>query len=122
MTRKHHRRTRPAAPSSRTRTGRPTATPDTHRSAVIDIPTIVTVLYVDLMGPAEWRAFGPGRLAAYITAVAADPRFRVPELVALVAAARLTNLGCIAAERMAAAEAFAPLVHMEAMANATVGR
>ena len=122
MTRKHHRRTRPVTPPTVTPAGRCGDGNYTHRAGVIDLPTIVTVLYVDLLGPAEWQAFGPGRMAAYITHVAADPRLRVPELVTLFTAARAHPDGCVDLVRMAAAEAFAPAVHMEAMADATVSR
>ncbi|MCE7005471.1 hypothetical protein LWC34_21980 [Kibdelosporangium philippinense] len=77
----------------------------------LDLATVVTVLYVSPFTPADWDRVGPARLAAFVTATVADPRCRVPELVALLTAAcAVGNLPPVARAHLAAAQRHAPRV------------
>jgi hypothetical protein len=100
-----------------TRTARAHHGPTT-RPVVVDLPTVITVLYVGPFTPADWQRLGPAAVAAFVVRAAADPAARVPELTVLLAAARLHGLTGIAADHLAAAEKFAPAV----LAAATAGR
>lgn len=78
---------------------------------VLDLPTVVTVLYLSPFTPTDFDRIGPARLAAFVTATVADPRCRVPELVALLTAVRAVgNLPHLAREQLAAAQRHAPRV------------
>jgi hypothetical protein len=77
---------------------------------VLDLQTVITVLYVSPYTKADWHRFGPARLAQYVTALAADPEFRVPELVTLVATARELGPPFVHAGHLADAERHAPRV------------
>src|SRR5437764_1221295 len=77
----------------------------------VDAATVAAVLYLAPFTPAEWDILGPARLGRYVTAVAADPRCRVADLVAFVAAARHDPAHPLPAlDLLAAAEQHAPRV------------
>ncbi len=82
----------------------------TSPAVVVDLPTVITVLYVGPFTPADWHRLGPAALATFVTRCAADPAARVPELTVLLAAAKLHGLTGVAAEHLAAAEKYAPAV------------
>jgi hypothetical protein len=68
--------------------------PPTSASAVpvAAMETVIAVaLYVSPFSRAVWRRMGPAGVAAYTAGMLADPRFRLPELVALVTAAERTG-------------------------------
>lgn len=72
----------------------------------LDLNTVATVLYVSPFDRADWARLGPAHLARYVAGVAADPRFRVSELVVLVSTAE--RLGRLAhADHLAAARRYA---------------
>jgi hypothetical protein len=58
--------------------------PDPVPPVALDLNTVATVLYVSPFDRRDWARLGPANLARYVKGVAADPRFRVPELVVLV--------------------------------------
>ncbi|MBP2321548.1 hypothetical protein JOF56_001933 [Kibdelosporangium banguiense] len=76
----------------------------------LDLATVVAVLYVSPFTEVDYRQMPTAALAAYVTTVAADPRFRVAELVALVADARRAGLCRAEARHLADAERHAPRV------------
>lgn len=82
----------------------------------LDLATVVTVLYVSPYTPADWNRLGPARLLSFVTAAVADPRCRVPELVALLTAAEFAGLPPVARQHLAAARRYAPRV-LAALAN-----
>jgi hypothetical protein len=71
----------------------------------LDVDTVATVLFVSPFTPREWRQMGPVHIGRYAAGVAADPVFRLPELVALVSVAE--QAGRIDTTRMNAARKFA---------------
>lgn len=80
------------------------------RTLTLDLTTIETVLYVGGATPADWERVGPAGMADYVTAVVADPRCRIPELVQLVGWARLCGEPHVVADHLAAAVAYAPVI------------
>lgn len=76
----------------------------------LDLDTVIATLYVGGLDPEVWYTAGPARMAAYVTAVATDPRCRMPELVALVNTARQAGPPWVLADYLADVEAFAPAV------------
>jgi hypothetical protein len=92
----------------------------TSPAVVLDLATVVTVLYVGPFTLADWHHLGPAALAGYVVQVAADPRTRIRELAALLAVAKrsgLVGLNDTASQHLAAAEKYAPTV----LAAATTG-
>lgn len=74
----------------------------------IDLDTVTTLIYLTGMDPALWHQVGPERVAQMVRRSCADPRVRVPELVALVRAARAS--GQVLTDYYDQAAAFAPAV------------
>lgn len=83
------------------------ATPPT-TAHPIDLDTVTTLIYLAGMDPALWEQVGPERVAQMVRRSCADPRVRVPELVALVRAARAA--GHVLTDYYDQAAAFAPAV------------
>lgn len=71
----------------------------------LDVDTVATVLFVSPFTPREWRAMGPAHVGRYVAGLAADPLFRVPELVALVSVTE--QVGRADTARLTAARRFA---------------
>ncbi len=71
--------------------------PDRPDPVVLDVHTIAVVLYLAPFTPADWRLMGPTQVGRFVTSVAADPRCRIPDVVALFnAAEQAGQLGHIA--------------------------
>lgn len=87
------------------------ATPD---RLVLDVETVATVLFVSPFTPREWRQMGPTHMGRYVAGLATDSRFRIPELVALVAVTEHVAGG--AGQRLTAARRFARRV-LAALSN-----
>jgi hypothetical protein len=75
---------------------------------VLDLETVVTVLYIGMFTPADWRRLGPAAMARLVANAAGDPRIRVTEVAELIARGRRVGLPRLLAERLAAADEFAP--------------
>lgn len=76
----------------------------------LDLDTVVTVLYIGVLDPIDWHLMGPGRVAHFVRTVAADPRFRVPEMVALVGEARRLGPPFVLPDHLADCLDYAPAV------------
>jgi hypothetical protein len=78
-------------------------------AAALDAATIAVVLYLSPLTRKEWVLAGPEEMARFVLKTVADPRCRIPEMTALVAAAECAGtLG--APEQLASARRFAPHV------------
>jgi hypothetical protein len=89
---------------------------------VLDLETVVTVLYIGMFTPDDWRRLGPAAMADLVAHAAGDPRTRLKELSELVAIGRRVGFPRHLAERLAAADEYAPTVLAAAAAAAAAGR